>query len=166
MIIRTTISLLLFAQLLGACGGGGKPAPQPPAPEKQHEHPALPATVDAFHEVLSPIWHSEPGAPRIKLACEQVGVLGTRATALVTEPPPAEVSGKLDVWKVATTELATQVGELATACAAAGQSDVEGKLTAVHEAFHKVGSTVAEMGDHGDHRPPGGSGQHGGPGEH
>ena len=166
MIPHTTISLLLSTAMLVACGGSSKPAAQPPVPEKEHEHPKLPASVDAFHEVLSPIWHAEPGAVRTNLACEQSGVLGERASALVNEPPPPEASGKTEVWKVATTELAGQVGALATACAAAGQPDVEAKLAAVHDGFHKVGATVAEMGDHGDHRPPGGTGQHGGPGEH
>jgi len=166
MLIRTTISVLLSAGMLVACGGSSKPATQPPAPEKEHQHPKLPPSVDAFHEVLSPVWHAEPGAVRIKAACDQVATLSERATALVSEPPPPEASGKTEVWKLATTDLAGHVGALATACAAAGQPDVEAKLAAVHEGFHKVGATVAEMGDHGDHRPPGGTGQHGGPGEH
>jgi len=165
MSIGTTLSVFMFTALLAACGGGAKPATQPPAPEKEHKHPKLPASVDAFHNVLSPIWHAEPGAVRIALACEKTSVLSERATALVTEPPPPEASGKIEVWKVATTELAGQVNALATACAA-GPTDVEAKLTVLHEGFHKVGMTVAEMGDHGDHRRPSGTGQHGGPGEH
>ncbi len=161
MIIRTTLSLVLLV----ACGGAPQPATQPAAPEKEHMHPKLPASVDAFHEVLSPIWHAEPGAVRIAAACKQTGALSERATFLVTEPPPPEVGGKIEVWKVATRELAGQVAALTDACAT-NTDNVEAKLTALHEGFHKVGTTVAEMGDHGDHRPPGGTGQHGGPGEH
>jgi hypothetical protein len=161
MITRTTLSLVLLV----ACGGAPQPAPQQPAPEKEHRHPRLPASVDAFHEVLSPIWHSEPGAVRIAEACKQTGLLSERATRLVTDPPPPEASDKLEVWKVATSELAVQVGELKVACAA-GPDKVEDKLTALHEGFHRVGIVVSEMGDHGDRRPPGGTGHHGGPGEH
>lgn len=163
--IVTRTTFMLFAGMLMACGGGRKPATQP-APEKVHAHAKLPTSVDSFHDVLSPIWHAEPGAVRIQTACDQVTTLNERATALVTDPPPPEIGDKVDVWKVATTELAGQVGALATACAAPGQHDVEDKLAAVHEGFHKVGLTVSEMGDHGDNRPPGGTGQHGEPGEY
>jgi len=161
MIRATTLSLLLLV----ACGGAPQPETQPPAPEKEHRHPKLPPSVDAFHAVLSPIWHKEPGAVRIAAACENTGVLSERATALVTEPPPPEASGKIEVWKLATSQLAGQVGALAAACTA-GSSDIEAKLAELHEGFHKVGTTVAEMGDHGDHRPRGGTGMHGGAGEH
>jgi hypothetical protein len=165
MLSRSPISIAVVSVLLLACGGG-KSAPQVAAPEKQHAHPALPAGVEAFHDLLSPIWHAEPGAVRIARACDQATALGDRATALVTDPAPAEASDKIEVWKLATAALVSDVGALTTACGAAGRPDVEARLTDVHERFHKVAATVAEMGDHGDERPAGGTGQHGGPGEH
>jgi hypothetical protein len=116
--------------------------------------------------VLSPIWHAEPGPVRVALACDNATQLQRQASALITEPAPAEVTTKLGAWKVATTELVSQVGTLANACGDSGRPRVEAKLTDVHDAFHKVGATVTEMGDHGDYRPPGGTGQHGGPGEY
>lgn len=162
---RTTCFSILLATALAACGGG-KAAPQPPTQEREHQHPALPATVQAFHDALSPVWHATPGPTRIALACEKATVLQESAAALVAEPAPAEASTKVEVWKVATSELVTAVQALTNACGPGARAEVEAKLTDVHEAFHKVGTTVAEMGDHGDHRPPNGSGRHGGSGEY
>jgi hypothetical protein len=157
---------VVFALVLGACGGGA-PATKAPAPvrETEHQHPALPPGPEAFHNVLSPIWHAEPGPTRIAIACEKTQELGQRATALVIEPTPAEARAKEEPWRVATAALVGQVDALATACGVEGRLDVETKLAAVHDAFHQVGAVVSEMGDHGDHGPRGGTGQHGGPGE-
>lgn len=157
----------LLATLVIACACT-KPVAKPPAapsPEREHGHPTLPPTLEAFHNVLSPVWHATPGPDRVSAACVQTATLTTYATALVTEPAPAEAAGKSDVWKVRTTALASQVGSLTSACNVEGQPDVETRLGALHEAFHSVSEVVAKMGDHGDHRPVGGSGQHGGSGE-
>jgi hypothetical protein len=157
---------LLATWMLAACGGSQPPAAEAPVPEKQHQHPKLPPTIEAFHDVLSPIWHAQGGDVRVGLACEQAATLGQRATAIVTEPTPAEARDQPDVWKIATDALVGQVNALAAACGVEGRLDVEARLKDVHEGFHKVASTVAKMGDHGNHQPPGGTGQHGGPSEH
>lgn len=158
----------LLATLVIACACTkpvAKPPAEPPPPEREHRHPALPPTLEAFHNVLSPVWHATPGPDRVSAACAQAATLTTHATALVTEPAPAEAAGKVEVWKVRTTALASQVGSLTSACSADGKPDVEIRLGSLHEAFHSVSEVVAKMGDHGDHRPAGGTGQHGGPGE-
>lgn len=165
MATRTMFSVILVSTILAACGGS-KATPQSRAREREHEHPTLPPTLGAFHDVLSPIWHADPGPARIAAACDKATVLQQSAAALVSEPTPTEVSTKVEVWKVATSELVSAVQALANSCGPVARADVEARLTDVHEAFHKVGTTVTEMGDHGDYRPPSGTGRHGGSGEH
>lgn len=164
--MRGVLRLSVFS-LVAACGTT-VPATTPPSSkplERAHVHPALPATLNAFHDVLSPVWHTPPGANRIAAACAQAALLRARADALVTEPAPPEAASKLELWKARTTVLASRVGTLGSACEVEGRPEVEATLVAVHEAYHELGTVVADMGDHADHHAPPGSRRRN-PGEH
>ena len=98
-----------------ACGG---------APQKEAGHPddhvQLSPALEGFHDVLAPVWHSDPGATRVGKACDA-------STAMVD--------------KVAATndpELISAVSEMAKTCMSPDHAQVEAQLTKVHERFHAL----------------------------
>jgi len=99
-------------------------------------HGDAPAAIVAFHDVLAPAWHSEPGETRQAAACAAVEELATRATAL--ETAPEENTGSSEDWSQAAGALGSSVGDLREACSAAPPDDVEGQLSIVHDAFHAL----------------------------
>lgn len=102
--------------LLIACGGHEEHAEHPG--EHHEEHPLSPA-LQGFHDVLAPVWHSDPGATRLAKACDS-------STAMVDK-----------VAAVNDPELITAVSEMAKACVS-DKSQVEFKLGRVHERFHQL----------------------------
>jgi hypothetical protein len=71
-----------------------------------------------FHEVLAPIWHATPGAERTGKACSGQKDLAAKAAA------------------VGDAELTADVDAVKAACDSKG--DVEGKMSVVHDRFHKL----------------------------
>jgi hypothetical protein len=90
--------------------------------------------VEAFHDVLAPVWHTEDEAQRETRACAALRALRVEASRLVSEPAPAK----------ATPAFAAQARNLAqavTALEAACEKDpaaVAAALHDVHEKFHTV----------------------------
>lgn len=101
----------------------------------EHHH-EMPAPVTAYHDVLAPIWHSEPGATRDDRACAAAATFRERAAGVSSAPTPESAQGREAAWTAATTQLSTSSEALATACAATPRGDVAASLTAVHNAFH------------------------------
>jgi hypothetical protein len=137
------LALVLVASLsLAACGGGAAEEHVGP-PGGQHgeyggggEHDAaLPATLDAFHDVLAPAWHSEPGATRSTAACTAAPSLRERAGTVQSDAAPEGVDAA--AWTEATAALVSTSDALVATCAEQG-ADGEAKLGAVHEAFHAL----------------------------
>lgn len=140
------ISILAIAALTVACGNNAEQAPPatpnsaPAAPEAQgsaaagtphdghgkhegggHEdHGKMKPELHAFHETLAPIWHANPGTDRVAKACGGLGDLGAKAAS------------------VNDAELTAAVEGVKSACSAPDKKDVEPKLGAVHDRFHKL----------------------------
>jgi len=102
--------------------------------EAHHEHGNLPPALASFHEAIAPVWHSDPGAVRIGLACDNAATLRERAAAVSAEAPPAGQDA--DAWQAAAASLTAATDALATECGSPEHAAVEDELTAVHQAFH------------------------------
>lgn len=137
------LALVLVASLsLAACGGGA--AEEHGGEHGGHHgehggggehHAALPPALDAFHDVLAPAWHSEPGATRSTEACTAAPTLRERAGTVQSDAAPEGVDAA--AWTEATAALIANTEALVATCAEQG-ADGEAKLSAVHEAFHAL----------------------------
>jgi hypothetical protein len=108
---------IVFAFLLFACGGSGHEAAHA---EHHAEHHEMRPELRAFHDVLAPVWHSEPGPVRATKACDASQAFLDKAPAL-GDP-----------------ELISAVSELGKACMEPNRPKVEEILTQVHGRFHAL----------------------------
>jgi hypothetical protein len=121
-----------LALALGGCGGGevdtapaddtagGEHVEDGAAGEGQGRggHPELSPELRAFHDVLSPVYHMDPGAERARASCEAADAM----TALAGGVSEAMV---------------TAVGGLTGSCSEAADVEAtEAALESVHDAFH------------------------------
>lgn len=149
------IAYLAASLALAACGGADKSTPgaeepasaaQAGAPEhaehgEQAEHGGhahrFPPAVDAFHAVLAPLWHAEPGPARVADTCQGVGELESKAQAIQTAPMPESLTADQEpAWREAGQTLLTSIDALETACNADGRPDFDASFIAAHDAFH------------------------------
>ncbi|MFO0602598.1 MAG: hypothetical protein U0324_05450 [Polyangiales bacterium] len=103
---------------------------------EHHRRPALTPGMTAFHDVLRPLWHSEPGAGREGRACEQARTLAERATTVAAESAPAGAA--TDRWTATTQQLVASTADLQRGCEAAARIAIDRRLEQVHTAFHQV----------------------------
>ncbi len=130
-----TILALVTALLAGglACGGSQKGGET----KHQAEHGPLPPAVNAFHELLAPLWHADPGDKRAEDTCAAIEDLRQRAADIVVaETPPAATADEAG-YRDAASALVHAVVELGDACGA-DRSAFADRLTDVHTAFHVV----------------------------
>ncbi len=99
-------------------------------------HEEIKGPVGDFHAVLSPVYHAPKGAERTVKVCEQGTTMHDKAAAVESSAAPA--AAKADDYKAAAKGLSSAVDGLVAACAAAGRPDVDTKLEALHDAFHKL----------------------------
>ena len=161
--MRPSASVLF---LVVACGGGETPtttAPATPmaeekpaaAPEEHGEHGKLSPELDAFHEILAPRWHADPGPQRAVDTCAAIADFKTRAAAVKSAAAPA--GAEATAWSEAGTKLETSVVALEAECTAgaADQAKFDAAFSAVHDAFHHAMELGA--GGHGkEHHGQGG----------
>jgi len=102
-----------------------------------HGHSAFPAEVTAFHDVLAPVWHSEPGAGRDARTCTEAATLRTRASAVSAAAAPAHARDGA-VWSTRAAGLVAAAETLAQRCEATPRGDIAGQLEALHTAFHAL----------------------------
>lgn len=112
-----------------------------------HHEAEMKGPVGDLHAVLAPVWHDK-SADRLTKACDQAKAMSERATAVEAAAPPAGANA--DAYKAAAKELTASAGALGTACAATGRAEVDAKLSAFHDAFHKVAEAVSGKA-HGEH---------------
>lgn len=104
--------------MLASCGGTHQEA-EHVEHHGEHEKPLSPA-LQGFHDVLAPVWHSDPGPTRVTKACD---------------------AGTAMVDKVAATndpELISAVSAMAKTCMSPDHAQVEAQLTKIHERFHAL----------------------------
>lgn len=141
-------SLVLIASLTACASSPSTPAPaaapQAAAGGEAHgeHHPNFSPTVAAFHEVLRPLWHSDPGEARDGRTCEQSATLNTRAQAIVNAPDEGPDGAR---WRLAAADLAAANTALVAACAATPRASIAARLEAVHTAFHHL---IESAGEH------------------
>lgn len=91
------------------------------AQEHRHHH-QFAADVDAFHAVLAPIWHAQPGQQRSQDACAKASQLAALAT---------------DIRSTDAAALRASIATLKGKCKVKPAA-VDGALHDVHEAFHRL----------------------------
>lgn len=90
-------------------------------PGQGHGHHANTSPeLAALHAVLSPVWHSEPGAVRAAKACEAAADLAAKSAP------------------VGDAELSAHAAALVDECKLEGTKNPEAKLTTLHDRFHAL----------------------------
>ena len=143
--------VLLVSVVVAACGGGAEHA----ACEGEHcaehssggehhamgegehhgEHAAMPAELDALHEVLAPVWHTAPGETRTAAACNEAATFRERSNAVRAAAAPAGVDAA--AWNQGTATLVAHAEALVASCAGAN-GDRDAKFSLYHDAFHAL----------------------------
>ena len=125
--------------LVGLCGCGGSQQPRTDAAHDEAEHhEELPEAVRSFHDVLSPLWHSEAGPDRTERTCAAVPSLRERAEGVRFAPPPPAAESDSAGWQTSADALFESVGALETECAVEGRPAFEARFSEVHDAFHAL----------------------------
>jgi copper(I)-binding protein len=104
---------------------------------EQHAHGAQGSTVEAFHDVLSPLWHAPESDKRTADVCAAAASMRTLSQRMTTEAAPA---GAKQGYAAATKALDTSVVALQQACTA--KAGVPTSFAALHHAFHGVAETL------------------------
>lgn len=99
---------------------GGTFAAEPRESQMHHHH--FPKDVDAFHGVLAPVWHAAPGKERTRNACIKAEQMESLAK---------------DIRSADASPLLASIATLKKKCQD-GKGDVDGALSDVHEAFHRL----------------------------
>ena len=110
--------------------------------EGHHEgHGAMPPVVEAFHDVLAPAWHSDPGAPRVAASCAAAPQLVELAGPL-SEAMADHVRAEDGTEEEAAAEAASLTASTdALAASCEGEPDeatVEANIADVPARFHTV----------------------------
>ena len=164
------LSCLLVGALL-ACGGSS-PEPQPPAGAndgegdaaettgehagekhangekhadgEKHEH-NFPPTLDAYHKVLSPIWHAEKGEARNQAACDAIEAFAGAGDGVQNGAVPEKAAADKKAWDDAAMELVSHSVALGALCSEkAPAAEIEEALKKIHDAFHVLTAQVGE----------------------
>jgi hypothetical protein len=146
--MRTIAMATLLALAAAGCGGSKGPATGSTTAgstaaahggEHHDEHHAnLPSSVRAFHELLSPLWHADPGDKRTQDTCSAMEDLRQRAADIVVAETPPAATGDEAAYRDAASALVHAVVELGEACAADGRPAFADRFAEVHTAFHVV----------------------------
>ena len=92
------------------------------AEEHGHMHPHFAPDIDAFHTLLAPIWHNQPGKARSRNACAQAGKMSESAAQIRSADARA---------------LVATIANLKSTCKTKPTA-VDTALSDVHEAFHRL----------------------------
>lgn len=134
------LSFVFAFALVAACGGKTKTSSVEHADHMEHGgmmeggHPAMPPTIDAYHEKLAALWHAAPGAQRTADTCAAVPGMDEQLAAAETEAAPEGVDAA--AWAQQLGELRTQWGLLAADCVENQAGDFDARFGAAHDAFH------------------------------
>ncbi|HEX6735287.1 MAG TPA: hypothetical protein VF096_10775 [Azonexus sp.] len=111
----TLIAFAVAAQLAGSAGAVEQD-------HHHHHHHAFAKDVEAFHAVLAPLWHAQPGAERARNTCAQVGQM-------------EKLAG--DIRSGDAKPLRTTLAALRKQCRTK-PADIDPAFAEVHEAFHRL----------------------------
>lgn len=135
-IIAGALVLIAFTQ------AGAHQAEQSSPMNEHHKHD-FPSSVYQFHQVLAPLWHSQPGRERVDAACSRASELHTLAQDIASAAVPERAQRNTVGWNEAVKDVITSIEQLSRACGENGGANAEGALTDVYRAFHGM---VAYLG--------------------
>jgi hypothetical protein len=142
--------IMFVAVVMAACGGSEKAADKTtPMPEGEHgkdhdkEHAKLTPELNAFHDVLAPRWHADPGEARVTDTCAAQPEMLTKSQAVEAAAPPADVDAA--VWTDAAHKLTAVVEALGQTCAG-DRTAFDAAFSSVHDGFHYL--MELQMGKH------------------
>lgn len=95
------------------------------APHDAH-HPTANAGLMAFHALMEPLWHAEPGKATNDRACQQADEVIVRAKAAALRPSTDHAA------------LIRAAHALRKACDDGKEADVESVLALLHGVFHRL----------------------------
>lgn len=101
------------------------------------EHGELSGSLNAFHDILAPLWHGAKGDSRTTSTCAAVADLHDGAIAVDKGGPPANAA-QPDQFRERSKKLIVAVDDLGAECKKTGRPDFEAKFATVHDAFHGV----------------------------
>jgi len=99
------------------------------------EHPGLPAELDAFHDILAPLWHDQ-SADRTAKTCTAAGELEVKAAAVAAAAPPAGADAA--AWQKGGADLKAAVAALRAECSSAARTSFQPTFSTLHDAFHHM----------------------------
>jgi hypothetical protein len=110
------------------CGKGDAKPEAKPGSGEHHEMANMPPAVNAFHEVLAPLWHAPKGDQRMTDTCAAIAGLQSGAAA-VGSAKLANAPALVDA-----------VGGLAAVCSATPRdaAKFDAAFAKVHDAFHSL----------------------------
>ena len=94
----------------------------------------FPPAVEAFHDVMAPLWHAPAGEQRAQEICVQSSQLVANVGIIQQSETPINI--KASEWNQAVTNLTQAVTELEQQCD--DKNSPEPALGEVHEAFHHL----------------------------
>ncbi len=95
----------------------------------------MPSNLAALHDVLAPVWHSEPGATRASGACAQAGRLDEASRGVAAASTPEGVDAT--AWGSAVQQLSAASSALVAECRTPGPG-AETRLATLHTVFHQL----------------------------
>ena len=138
-------SLAPLSLLLAIACGSSEPSPGATTPAsgegKEDHHHKLTPELDAFHQLLAPLWHADKGEARRSKTCGAVPDFKMKAAAVKAAAAPASVEAA--TWSSAGAELEAAVTGLETACGGTDPAAFEPAFEAVHSRFHGAMELVA-----------------------
>ena len=104
---------------------------------KGHEHGGLPAEVVAFHDVMSPLWHADPGEKRQGDTCSAMPSFVSASTNVASSKSPEGVDAA--GYQAGVEGLVAAVTDLETTCGNPERVGMfDSSFTDVHDAFHAL----------------------------
>jgi hypothetical protein len=128
--------------LTSSTQAGAHGAEQSPAANEHHQH-EFPGAIQQFHQLLAPLWHSQPGRDRVDAACNRATQLHTLAQNIASATVPERAQRDTAGWNKAVEDMIVSIDRLSRACGERGAADAEAALVAAQRAFHDM---VAYLG--------------------
>jgi len=104
-------------------------------PHEQHEMKVHP-TLDAFHDVFAPVWHTENDAERVAKGCENAAAIHAHVQKIEEGTIPEKATDQ-EGWKTDAHALMIEADGLVSDCKA-GTEGVAPRMKNLHDGFHKL----------------------------
>ncbi len=146
--ISTNVGNLIGCVIAGALTlttpmqAGAHEAEQSRAMDEHHQHD-FPGAINQFHQLLAPLWHSQPGRDRVDAACDRAPQLHALAQNIASAAVPERAQRDTAGWNKAVEDMIVSIDRLSRACGEKGDADAEAALVAAQRAFHDM---VAYLG--------------------